>query len=317
MTGSSGGGDFIEFDVQVTSDNVPILFHDDWIEWGASESFRSERIADMSLADLKRLSSSDGSYSSITRRTRESDLTWTETRGAWHCAVDDEFPTLAELFEALPSETAFNLEVKMTTGLGITPEAEVNRVVNPILAAVEKYAGGRTVVFSSFDPDVCIAVRERQNTHEVLFLTACHEPHPDTRQRSVEAAVEVAKKHNLRGVVVDTEKLRENPNLITAVKLSGLYLASYGRSNDVAEWVSQQVALGVDAVIADDISGALSVATQPAALVVDVITADDVSGALSAATGCVPVIDFPATILELVGLSDPAAAANQSLFVQA
>ena len=219
----------------------------------------------MTVEDLKSLSGSNGGsngrQSPITRRTRaEGDLSWCDARGVWHCAVEDEMPTLQELFQSLPASAAFNLEVKMTTGLGISSPEEVDRVVNPILETVDENAGDRSVVFSSFDPDVCIALSERQCRHEVLFLTCCHEPHPDPRQRSVDASIELAKKHNLLGVVADTEKLREQPELITAVKSEGLYLGSYGRSNDDARWVLEQVSLGMDAVIADNIAGALSVA---------------------------------------------------------
>jgi hypothetical protein len=89
------------------------------------------------------------------------------------CRLDCELPTLGELFEGLPPALGFNLEVKMTLGDDVehTPEEELLRVVDPIVAEVERHyrpapAGGvggtqgptqRPLAFSSFDPGTRLA----------------------------------------------------------------------------------------------------------------------------------------------------------------
>lgn len=53
----------------------------------------------------------------------------------------------------------FDIEVKMATPaeLAVTPPQEVERMVRPILKAVEALGtyGSRQLVFSSFDPEIC------------------------------------------------------------------------------------------------------------------------------------------------------------------
>lgn len=194
------------------------------------------------------------------RRTRDADtLKWLEDRGPWRCQAEDSLPTLQQLFEELPKGAGFDLEVKMTTleGGGSTPPEEVSRVLNPILETARRFCSDRLVVFSSFDPDICIDLRRRDTGAAVLFLTCCGQEHPDERVRSVEAAIALASAHKLDGIVVDAERLHDREELMKTVRDSGLYLATYGRRNNQRGWVEKQFAQGVNAIIADDMGGAL------------------------------------------------------------
>jgi glycerophosphoryl diester phosphodiesterase len=83
-------------------------------------------------------------------------------------------------------------------------------------------------VFSSFDPDAATLMRALQGTYPVMILTDGEENHDDPRRRSVEAAMKVALKGGLCGVVADVARLVENPKSAELVKDSGLLLASYG-----------------------------------------------------------------------------------------
>lgn len=53
----------------------------------------------------------------------------------------------------------FDIEVKMATppSLAVTPQLEVDRMVNAILDQVQAVAthSSRPIVFSSFDPEIC------------------------------------------------------------------------------------------------------------------------------------------------------------------
>ena len=53
----------------------------------------------------------------------------------------------------------FDIEVKMATPteLAVTPPQEVERMVGPVLKAVEALGtySSRQIVFSSFDPEIC------------------------------------------------------------------------------------------------------------------------------------------------------------------
>lgn len=61
--------------------------------------------------------------------------------------------------QAVDPSVGFDIEVKMATPpeLAVTPAQEVDRMVGPILQAVQAVAtySSRPIVFSSFDPEIC------------------------------------------------------------------------------------------------------------------------------------------------------------------
>ena len=195
------------------------------------------------------------------RRTRDPEtFRWLEQRALWTCEKEDGLPSLQELFEDLPADAVFDLEVKMAVGddVASTPPEEIDRMLTPIAKVVKEFVGSRPMVFSSFDPDICVELVKRMGggalpETPVLFLTSGNLKHPDPRRRSVRAAADFATEQGFAGVVADAEKLHDDPSLMALVKERGLYLASYGLRNNLPEWVGQQVAAGVDAVITDRI----------------------------------------------------------------
>jgi hypothetical protein len=75
--------------------------------------------------------------------------------------------------QEVPEHVGFDIEVKMTVPdhVPFTSSEEIDRVVGPIVACVEAACssaaaagrGSRTIVYSSFDPDVCVALAQRQS----------------------------------------------------------------------------------------------------------------------------------------------------------
>lgn len=197
----------------------------------------------------------------------------------WMVQQDDELPTLAEVFAGLPPSVGFDIEVKMTTPNTVaqTPTAEVRRVVDPILAVVAQCAGDRHVVFSSFDPDVCVALREGQSRFPVLFLSGGGAyQHVDPRRTSVQAAIDFAAEARLQGVVFETGALRANEGSVAVARAQGLTLYTYGQGNNDAEWLARQQALGVAGAIVDDVEAVMGAwLGLRAAQVVDLPPVDD------------------------------------------
>lgn len=169
------------------------------------------------------------------------------------------------MFNAVPEHVAFDIEVKMTTpdDMVHTPAEEVQRMVNSIMRLVSQCNANnqRTIVFSSFDPDVCTELRQRQAQHPVMFLStggADPHPHADPRRNSLQAAVQFATEHSLSGIIVDTSALRAEQEVVQLAKGQGLTVCTYGLENDSPEWVLQQAHLGVHAAIVDDVVGVLA-----------------------------------------------------------
>lgn len=96
------------------------------------------------------------------------------TLRSWQCEQEDHFPTLAEVFAGIPPSVAFDLEIKMAVpdDVVVTPAHEVDRMVSATLAAVDAGLaahGPRTIMFSSFDPEVCLEVKRRCVPFVVLW----------------------------------------------------------------------------------------------------------------------------------------------------
>lgn len=261
------GAAFVEFDVQVTKDGVPVVWHDTTLQYGNPAMPTSCKIAELTVAEfeaLGRLSSvGDAQLLSVVRRfkDRANGFIPMAEPMRWRVTTDAPFPRLGQLFQELPSNLAFNIEVKMATpvDLAVTPPEEVNRMVGAILEVVRTYSSSssqpRPVVFSSFDPDVCRELRARQQQWPVLFLSdGGRQWHADQRRTSIQAALAVASTYQLSGVVLDSGALAASPDSVALARSQGLKVVTYGFENDNPDWVRHQQELGVCAVIVDDVS---------------------------------------------------------------
>lgn len=100
---------------------------------------------------------------------------------------------------------------------------------------MQKLAGKRPIVLSSFTPEVCIVLSLKQTAYPVMFITnAGKTPVQDKELRasSLQAAVHFARIWNLAGVVFACEAFLYCPRLVQFVKNMGLICASYGLLNN-------------------------------------------------------------------------------------
>lgn len=65
----------------------------------------------------------------------------------------------------------------------------------------------------------------------------------------------------LQGIVVDTSRLRMEPQIVHAARSKGLQVMTYGLGNNDPYWVQQQGRLGVAAAIVDDVDSIAPLAT--------------------------------------------------------
>jgi glycerophosphoryl diester phosphodiesterase len=119
------GASWVEFDVQLSADGVPIIFHDDTLE-RTTNLGRSLRPVELRLDALKQL-----------------DV------GSWFGPqfAGETIPTLDEVLEQFGASLNFNIEIKSKPGF----EAD-NGVEGKVAEAVRRYALLDKVVVSSFDP---------------------------------------------------------------------------------------------------------------------------------------------------------------------
>jgi glycerophosphodiester phosphodiesterase len=175
--------------------------------------------------------------------------------------IQAPFTTLEEIFKKLPDSIGFNIELSMAIihlcGIpfrvhgyangGIeypmlheseehemdTYAVELNSFVDTVLTKVYDLGKKRNIIFSSFNPDICLLLSLKQPSIPILFLTdAGIVPTGDIRASSLQEAIRFASRWNLLGIVSEAEPLVLCPRLVKAVKESGLVCVSYGLINN-------------------------------------------------------------------------------------
>ena len=135
-----------------------------------------------------------------------------------------------------------------------TYAVELNSFVDTVLTKVYDLGTGRNMLFSSFNPDICLLLSFKQPSIPILFLSdAGTAPVGDIRASSLQEAIRFSSRWNLLGVVSAAEPLVTCPRLIRVVKESGLVCVSYGTLNNQPEMVARQAKEGIDAVIVDSV----------------------------------------------------------------
>ena len=268
------GAQYIEFDVQLTKDHVPVIYHDFLVsETGidapvhtltleqflhvnddrntprscrpsspVSVATRTINGSDarkhrsLSLGDLTKGATSEMSERMKNTRDFKEKGFKANSRGNF---IQAPFTTLEEMFIKLPEHIGFNIEMKYPM-LHESEEqemdtyaVELNSFVDEVLTKVYDLGKKRNIIFSSFNPDICLLLSFKQPSIPILFLTdagTC--PVGDIRASSLQEAIRFASRWNLLGVVSAAEPLVIAPRLVKVVKESGLVCVSYGTLNN-------------------------------------------------------------------------------------
>ena len=272
------GAQYVEFDVQLTKDHVPVIYHDFLVsETGIdapvhtltleqflhvnsgrpsrpsrppSPELRDKRLQKTKSQDQRRHRSmsvdlaTDSTVDMTERMKHTRDFKQKGYKGNSGHFIQAPFTTLEEMFKTLDEHLGFNIEMKYPM-LHESEEqemdtyaVELNSFVDTVLTKVYDLARKRPVIFSSFNPDICLLLSFKQPSIPILFLTdagTC--PVGDVRASSLQEAIRFASRWNLLGVVSAAEPLVLCPRLVKVVKESGLVCVSYGTLNNDEEKV--------------------------------------------------------------------------------
>ncbi|KAL8248648.1 hypothetical protein R6Q59_005516 [Mikania micrantha] len=209
--------DFIEFDVQVTKDNTPVIFHDDFILSEENGNIVEKRITELTLDEF---------FSYGPQRETEA-------------------------FQKVNPCLGFNIELKFDDYVVYEHEYLIH-VLQVILKVVHENALERPIIFSSFQPDVALIMKKLQHKYPVYFLTnGGNEIFTDVRMNSLEEAKKHAISGGLDGVVSEVRGVFRNPSVVREIKESNLSLLTYGKLNNIPEAVHVQYLMGIEGVIVD------------------------------------------------------------------
>ncbi|CEP15880.1 hypothetical protein [Parasitella parasitica] len=325
VTAASLGAEYVEFDVQLTKDLVPVIYHD-WTVTETGYDIPLNAITSEQFLNLRRSGQikeyhtgvSDGEHGILVSTTsnKETPTAATSTQspllisnglphhGSGHSTpngvrtsrshsfsasspnrldlsdpfeqtrtsksgkikgngpetIQGPFTTLAEVLKSVPKSAGFNIEVKYpmideAEQDELTQFQELNIYVDTILECVyNNVQQDRHVIFSSFHPEICLALNLKQPNYPVFFLTdAGTLPMADRRCNSLQEAVRFAKQADLLGIVAASEPILEAPRMVQVIKEMGLLLFTYGILNNEVENAIAQKHYGVDAVIVDSV----------------------------------------------------------------
>jgi glycerophosphodiester phosphodiesterase len=267
------GASYVEFDVQLTKDHVPVIYHDFLVsETGIDapvhtltlEQFLhvsdaqtprtsrppspADRVASVNGKRRPRAFSVGGAkddreratvdMSDRMKHTRDFKMKGSKGNLRGHF-IQAPFTTLEEMFQKLPESIGFNIEMKYPMLFESeehemdTYAVELNSFVDSVLKMVYDLGKKRNIIFSSFNPDICLLLSFKQPSIPILFLTdAGTSPVGDIRATSLQEAIRFASRWNLLGVVSASEPLVACPRLVRVVKESGLVCVSYGTQNN-------------------------------------------------------------------------------------
>lgn len=279
IAAASLGASYVEFDVQLTKDHVPVVYHDFLVaESGVDipmHELTLEQFLDLNNTGNGERTTKDDFMlrprsASLLNHTHglgidKMRLTKTfknlgfkgNSRGS---SIASSFVTLKELFARIPKGVGFNIECKypilyeaQTEDMGETA-VDLNFWIDTVLKCVYDHSDGRDVIFSSFHPEVCLMLSLKQPAIPILFLTESGTSiMPDVRCDSLQSAVRFSKRWNLLGIVSAAAPLVKCPRLAQVVKSSGLVCFTYGTDNNDPENARRQMEAGVDAVIVDNV----------------------------------------------------------------
>lgn len=280
------GAEYVEFDVQLTKDLVPVIYHDflvsetgidapvhtltldQFLHLGEGQKPRSSRSGspdsvtpvngvsegEEARPNPKRLRSYSVDYSTQrnihTERQDELKERMKYTRdyikkgykgNSRAISIGSDFTTLERMFRSkdIPASVGFNIEMKYPMLHESEEEemdqyaVELNSFVDTVLQVVYDHSNKRRIVFSSFNPDICLMLSFKQPSIPVLFLTdAGTSEVGDKRAASLQEAIRFASRWNLLGIVSAADPLVMCPRIIRMVKENGLICMSYGVLNN-------------------------------------------------------------------------------------
>ncbi|KAG2411454.1 hypothetical protein I3760_Q003900 [Carya illinoinensis] len=255
--------DFIEFDVQVTKDGCPVIFHDDVILSENNGTVFERRITELCLAEFLCYGpqSEPGKQgNTLLRKTKDGKIL------KWDVDTDDPLCTLQQAFQQVEPSLGFNIELKFDDHIVYQPDYLIH-VIQAILQVVFEHAKDRAILFSTFQPDAALLVRKLQTTFPVFFLTnGGTEIYYDVRRNSLEEAIKLCLEGGLQGIVSEVKGVFRNPGAVTQSKEANLSFLTYGKLNNVPEAVYVQHLMGIDGVIVDlvrEITEAVSEMIKP------------------------------------------------------
>lgn len=246
------GTDLVEFDVQLTKDLVPIIYHD------FSILVCMESKTPTSKDDLTEVMIKDITYEQL------KDLTTYQVVGSKiieypsHNSVVNEthrmFPTFEDFLTKVNKSVGFDIEIKwpQLKSNGVWESIQTidkNLYIDRILSVMLKHGCGRLSFFTSFDADICSMIRFKQNMYPVMFLSSSKEANfVDPRSDTIYDTVNTAQAFDLAGIVPNAVFIKKNPEWVNVALKQNKKIFLWGgdlKDRESIDWFIAQNPTGV------------------------------------------------------------------------
>lgn len=282
------GAEMVEFDIQLTKDKVPVLYHDVQLYVPKKFNIDSEEYDVMRLPltaqEINSLKSSKGSTDKdfIRFPLREFTLEQLNRVKVYeplqkigpqsYCVFGTNknkrpFSTLEEVLKQIDYKIWFLIDIKWPQSLtdgtmqeSFMSEIDKNEFVDAILEVVLRNAGSRRIVFSSFDADICTMIRLKQNIYPILFLIqhfANERKFLDSRAKSISTGIYLANAMEFLGIIVNCADILVMPWIVSDIHERDLCVFCWGnecRNENTRKYLRS---LGVDGIVCDRIKHTL------------------------------------------------------------
>jgi glycerophosphoryl diester phosphodiesterase len=237
------GADFVEFDIQMSKEGVPVIYHD------MIGIIRDSPIPDVGEAhEVMR----DGRYRYVIQQFSEEEFRKT----GLNTNFKTERSTFVDLLKKLPESLAFDIEIKYPSREKWNrsiPYPNINELVDKVLDILSEFAGNRRIVFSSFDPIVCAMLRIKQQKWPVLQLL-CKKKRW-TQKEMIDRGFSLAPFHQeigIVGFVCESVHLLESPELLAMLLNRGFLVSTYGALCNTRDGITKQLSMGIRGICTDD-----------------------------------------------------------------
>ncbi|XP_061396259.1 glycerophosphocholine phosphodiesterase GPCPD1 [Musca vetustissima] len=211
--------DMVELDVHLTSDGVPVIYHD----FGLRTAPQGKLVTDVS--QLEYVLIKDVTYAELCAlrvfAIINNEINEYPSHNSEPVAERRIFPRLVDVLQALPKTLGIDVEIKWPQrkkcgGVEAEQTLDKNFFVDRVVETIIHNGCGRPLIFSSFDADICTMLRFKQNIFPVMFLsmgeTKKWEPFLDLRTRTFQHALNNAQAFELAGTAPHAEDFIDNEN---------------------------------------------------------------------------------------------------------
>ncbi|KAI2233307.1 phosphate system positive regulatory protein pho81 [Ophidiomyces ophidiicola] len=251
ITGSSLSGDYVQLFIQLTRDNIPVLCPEFTIKHHGIEIPVCRLTYDQFKVVGRERHNQNNSAESLLRSLEALSV---DDLAHAHRLLATSFLSLQEVLAHLSTNIHVNLCILYPSAtdeneFSLGPPTDVNIFADSILTEVFNHARAskennpyfmRSVVFTSYNPNICIALNWKQPNYPVLLCNDLGQIRDLTRDSmtqlpiccsgrasmSVKEAARIAQGNNFMGLMCRSSLLNVMPALIESVKEQGLVLVA-------------------------------------------------------------------------------------------